>query len=99
MCNQRATKVRKSVNSIMIPKKSGRQALTGPAAIRQLTIAKPIVQPVLATLPEFDQYRRHPIAAPVRRALDVVAALVLPFECAHALLQEPAVRDDRALRR
>src|SRR6185437_14056570 len=55
---------------------SGSEALNLPGAAAA-RVEEPVMQPVLASLPEFDPLRDHPVAAPVVGTRRVVAVLVL----------------------
>src|SRR5687767_8928450 len=75
---------------------SGSEALNGPA-VADAAVEQPVVQPVLAALPELDLRGDHAIAAPVRRAGRVLTELLCYF--LHFRFKKLPARNHRALRR
>src|SRR5262245_17915885 len=73
---------------------SGSEALNLPGAAAA-RIEEPVMQPVLASLPEFDPLRDHPVAAPIVRPRGIVTVGGLFF--LDRGLQKRAIRNDRAL--
>src|SRR3970282_2047298 len=76
---------------------SGRQPLDPPACAADAAVEDAVVQPVLASLPEFERLRHQAVAAPWRRARHGIG--VLPREGGEAALERTAARHEGALRR
>src|ERR1700682_1552044 len=79
-------------------RRSRRQALDHPRGVITATVAKPIVQAIVALLPELDVLHGNAKSAPIRWHWQVAIAKLL-LQLADTLLEGRAAFDRLALRR